>query len=174
MEIWKLEKVEILETNTSIPFEKNVEKKTDLLEKGNLKKLTKLSARDVGIVDITGIEHRINLYSLDLGVNVISDISGLRKLTNLTELDIAANNISDLSALVNLSKLDYLAADNNNISNVSAIQNLTKLKRLFLTNNVISDISPIAENKGVSGIVKLKDNPLKHCCIIYSYSCVRI
>ena len=106
----------------------------------DLKSLTMLKIQEIGISDLTGLEHCINLQYLELWYNNISDLSPLAGLTNLDYLFLTSNNISDLSPLAGLTNLDYL----------------------FLTSNNISDLSPLAGNIGLleGDNVDLRDNPL--------------
>ena len=62
--------------------------------------LTRLSATNANITDLTGLEAATNLTHLDLDNNSISDISALENLTKLTSLSLSGNSISDISPLV--------------------------------------------------------------------------
>jgi Leucine-rich repeat (LRR) protein len=118
-------------------------KPTGRIYKSDLEELTSLSAAYRGITDLTGLEHCINLVSLDLHDNRISDISPLAGLTNLEWLDLSYNRIGDISPLAGLTKLKWLYLYNNLISDISPLVNLTSLIYLFLHTNQISDISPL-------------------------------
>ena len=65
-------------------------------------KLTELNASHRKIMDLTGIEHAINLRHLDLAGNRIKEVSPLSALTNLRMLNLTNNAISDVSALAGL------------------------------------------------------------------------
>ncbi len=116
--------------------------------------LTKLSAREGGITDLSGIEYCTNLTWLELSRNQIRDVSPLASLTNLTMLQL--NNISsysiqidDISPLSSLTNLTYLSLRSNEISDISPLASLTNLQWVSLYNNQISDISPLVENSGL-------------------------
>ena len=150
----------------------------------DLERVTKLDARERDISDFTGLEHCVNLWWLDLGINDTSDISPLSSLTlleelylggnsisdisplaglaTLNELYLGDNNISDLSALFGLNNLKWLSLTNNNISDISVLAGLINLEGIHLTNNNISDISPLVWNSGFSNgdAVWLWYNPL--------------
>ena len=118
------------------------------------------------IKDISGLEHFINLTSLDLSFHAISDISPLAKLTKLNSLSLGGNPITDItplsglanltslaifncqaddySPLANLVNLDNIMLDYSTISDISVLSGLTKLQRVSLTNTQVSDISPLA------------------------------
>jgi hypothetical protein len=118
-------------------------KPTGRIYKSDLEGLTSLSAAYRGITDLTGLEHCINLVTLDLHDNRISDISPLAGLTNLEWLDLSCNRIGDISPLAGLTKLKWLYLYTNQISNISPVANLTSLTYLFIHTNQISDISPL-------------------------------
>ena len=150
----------------------------------DLEHITKLDARERDISDFTGLEHCVNLWWLDLGINDTSDISPLSSLTlleelylggnsisdisplaglaTLNELYLGDNNISDLSVLFGLNNLEWLSLTNNNISDISVLAGLINLEGIHLTNNNISDISPLVWNSGFSNgdAVWLWYNPL--------------
>ena len=127
---------------------------------------------DTIISDLTGLEHAINLFRLQLRDNSISDISPLSELTNLTELnldlnsitdisplagldlfrlDLEFNNIEDISPLSGFPHLSVLDLDANNIEDISPLSNLTNLTELDLEFNNIEDISPL------SGLTNLRE-----------------
>ena len=59
-----------------------------------------LTARGLGISDLTGLEYCSDLIILSLDNNQISDISALAGLTNLVTLELAGNAIIDIGPLV--------------------------------------------------------------------------
>ena len=81
--------------------------------------LTFLDAYDLGISDLTGLEHATNLTELYLWENSISDVSPLAGLTRLTELDLYDNNISDISSLVGLTRLTDLSLEENPLNDAA-------------------------------------------------------
>ncbi len=107
--------------------------------------LSEVVCNEMGINDLSGIEHATNVTLLSMYGNNISDLSMLSSLTNLTSLTLHNNNISSISSLQYLSKLELLHLDNNHISDLSAIANLTSLKYLYLANNNISDVSNLSK-----------------------------
>ena len=112
------------------------------------------------ISDISALSNLTNLNILDLDRNQIIDITKLVNLTNLTQLNLVSNNIVDISPVSNLTKLTRLALYDNKVSNISFLTNSTKLTDLELQSNKISDITPLVENTGISGRIKLGNNPL--------------
>jgi preprotein translocase subunit YajC len=130
--------------NLEAALREAIGKPTGRIYKSDLQKLTSFYAPYRSIIDLTGMEHCINLVSLDLHNNRISDISPLAGLTKLEWLDLSYNRISNISPLAGLTSLKWLYLYNNLISNISPVANLTNLKYLFLQTNQISNISPLA------------------------------
>ena len=124
--------------------------------------LRSLSAGNLGIIDLTGLEHAHLLSNLNLGEaynhnekhppgwdywvnsNSISDISPLAGLTQLTQLQLEENAISDVSPLASLAQLQYVDLSNNAISDVSPLASLAQLTDMDLSYNPISDVSGLS------------------------------
>jgi len=119
-------------------------KPTGRIYKSDLEGLISFSATGRSITDLSGLEHCINLVSLNLHDNKISDISPLAGLTKLEWLDLSYNRISDISPLAGLTNLKWLYLYNNQIGNISPLANLSNLLYLYLHSNQISNISPLA------------------------------
>lgn len=109
----------------------------------DLAKLKKLSIKNSGVSDLTGLEYCINLTSLEIREALVTDITPLSSLTNLTHLSLCNNQISDISPLSNLFKLEWLAVEVSPLEDISPLSDLTNLKILGLAGNQISDISPL-------------------------------
>ena len=129
--------------------------------------LTRLSARNANISDLTGLESATNLTTLYLDAeyvwteeryinsNSVSDLSPLAGLTNLTRLALDNNNITDISPLAGLTSLTRLWIYSNAITDISAVAGLTNLTYLGLGGNNISDISPL---EGLTNLTRLTLN----------------
>ena len=102
-----------------------------------------LSASGVGISDLSGLEHAVNLTRLELQNNTISDVSALGSLQSLERLYLGGNEISDVSALGSLESLWLLDLNHNAISDVSALGSLESLVALWLFDNAITDVSAL-------------------------------
>ena len=142
----------------------------------DMEALTRLTAPDAGVSDLTGLESAANLRELVLWGNTITDISPLSGLTNLERLLISQNNITDISALGGLTNLTELSVGGANIQDisplagltnltdlrlltaniqdedVSLLSGLTNLRSLALSHNRIADISALAELTGLTGL----------------------
>ena len=102
-----------------------------------------LSASGVGISDLSGLEHAVNLTRLELQNNTISDVSALGSLQSLERLYLGGNEISDVSALGSLESLWLLDLSHNAITDVSALGSLESLVALWLFDNAITDVSAL-------------------------------
>jgi len=129
--------------------------------------LTSLSAQNVGIDDLTGIEYAQNLSSLILAFNAIDDLSALSTLTNLTYLGLPYNQIYDLSALSALTSLTTLYLHHNFIDDLSDLSPLTDLSVLFLGYNRITDLSALAPLTKLAKL-KLYSNQLNNVSVLSS------
>ncbi len=110
--------------------------------------LTKLEARDLGIVDLTGLEYATGLTLLDVGPgavtrdpwtnsNDVSDLSPLSGLTALTWLDLAGNSVEDVTPLSGLTRLAVLIVEVNKIQDMRSLSGLTKLRELYMGYNLV-------------------------------------
>ena len=121
----------------------------DPITTSDMAALRSLTARESNISNLTGLEHAINLTSLDLGRNSISDLTSLLGLTSLRSLYLFDNSISDITSLSGLINLTVLYLGSNLISDISTVSGLTNLTSLGLGGNLISDITSL------SGLINL-------------------
>ncbi|MCL0055367.1 protein kinase [Dehalococcoidia bacterium] len=124
----------------------------DPITESDLAGLTELSARDAGIVNISGLQYAVNLKELDLGVNGLEDISALQGLTNLVDLTLQANNVSDISTLESLVRMEMLDIRQNNISDISPLSSMSDLFLLLLSYNQVTDISALSSLDSLSSM----------------------
>ncbi len=76
-----------------------------ILTPADMANLTSLTATNLGITDLTGLDTAVNLTFLDLGFNQIRDLSPLLGLTLLGQLWLENNQITDIGALAGLVNL---------------------------------------------------------------------
>ena len=114
-------------------------------------KLTTLEADNLGVRDLTGLEHAKNLTELDLWGSSITDISSLAGLTQLERLELSGSSITDISPLAGLTQLEGLNLISNNVSDISALSGLTQLETLDLDYTSITNISAL------SGLTQLRN-----------------
>ncbi len=116
--------------------------------------LTRLSAPNRGIKNLTGLEHAVNLKVVGLGgeyingegvvdSNAISDWSPLAGLTQLDELNLGYADVSDISSLSALTQLRDLNLGYTGVSDISPLTALTQLESLDLSGTAVPDISSL-------------------------------
>lgn len=101
------------------------------------KTIKELNCYNLGIEYVDGLEHFINLESLNLNLNKISNISSLGTSTNYLN----HNKINKSNNIKSLQNLFYLYLDSNQIEDINSIAELTNLKFLSLANNKVKNIS---------------------------------
>lgn len=109
-----------------------------------MRKLTTLNAKVLGISDLTGLEHATNLTTLDLSGNRITDVSLLTGLIHLTDLNLSGNGIVEITPLSALKKLTHLNLKGNAIVDISPLMDLPALAVLNLEGNEIRETSDLA------------------------------
>lgn len=78
-----------------------------------------------GVAQLSGIEHAINLWQLELLYGRISDLDPLSGLVSLVSLNLYDNHISDLTPISSLPLLRDLILDKNpHITDYTALANL--------------------------------------------------
>ena len=96
------------------------------------------------IIDLTGLEHAINLTDLFLFGNQIRDLKPIAGLTRLKRLGLGRNQITDVTSLAGLTQLTELSLNDNQIRDITPLAGLTQLRTLRIENNQIRDITPLA------------------------------
>ena len=117
-----------------------------------MRRLTTLSATQIGIVDLTGLEYATNLRSLSVGRNQIRNLKPLANLGNLRRLYIGDNRISNINPLANLTNLRQLGMLRNQVTDISVLAGLVNLKYLRLAGNPITDTSPLENLPNLSDV----------------------
>src|SRR5436190_929947 len=159
----------------------------DLINSVDLRALTRLSANDYGITNLSGLEWASNLRDLFLSGNAISDLSPLQQLPQLTHLNLERNSIGDVSPLAGLTNLSSLVLNGNPIqdcsplaglshlsslsihdaglTNVAFVQNLSRLTELNLFNNRVVDISALGGLTNLS-LLDLRWDPITNHAVV--------
>ena len=143
--------------------------------------LTALNARHAGIVDLSGLEHAVNLTALDLGGNAVRDVRVLAELPRLETLNADAtgldpwelaglaglrslslrdNGLDDLGALASLARLRVLDIGGNRVSDLGPLSGLRRLTALRADGNAIGDVAPLASLDALKTL-DLRGNPVK-------------
>ena len=128
------------------------------ITRGEMATLERVSA--VGVEQLVGIEHTVNLDRLWVPSGTISNLAPLSGLTMLRYLVLPSNNVTDISPLSGLTSLIALTAGWNSISDLSALAGLTSLTRLRLQVNTIADVSPLA-NLSMLAELHIHFNPIR-------------
>ncbi len=104
-----------------------------------------LDLSDYDIVDLKGVEHCMNISSLNLSGNDILNINPLSRLTQLESLFLSGNRIRNINALAGLANLKELDLSFNEIEDVSVLKKLDSLLYVNLLGNQIKDTGTIKE-----------------------------
>jgi len=144
LSLTKSAEVVFLDPNLEATIREALNKPEGPITDKDLAGLTELEAVLRDIMNLTGIEHCVNLQTLNLQENQIIDISPLSMLNNLQTLNLFANQITDISLLSELTNLQLLDLGVNQLTNISPLNRLANLIDLSLGNNRIIDISPLS------------------------------
>lgn len=104
-----------------------------------------LDLSDYDIVDLKGIEHCMNITSLNLSGNDIRSIGQLSRLTQLESLFLSGNRIRTINALAGLVNLKELDISFNEIEDISVLRKLDSLLYVNILGNQIMDPATIKE-----------------------------
>ena len=111
----------------------------------DVKDLSTIKGVNMGIKDLTGLEHCRSLASIDLAHNAIVDLAPIANLKRLQYLDISDNNISEIETLSTIPRLQYIELSTNAVSDISPLAGLTNLNSLYLSHNRIKNIDPVVK-----------------------------
>ena len=118
-----------------------------------ISQLTGLEPTEMGITDLTGLEHATNLSYLDIGGNQIRDIRPLAGLISLTGLSLANNPVEDITPLANLINLTSLNLAGNGVESLEPLAGLVQLQRLDLFYNRVKDLTPLANLTALTDLI---------------------
>ena len=107
--------------------------------------LATLSARDMDVAGLDGLQFATGLEELDLGSNEIVNVEAIASLVALRRLILDFNAIENLSPLESLHELEWVELDFNMIADLSPLRNVTGLRHLWLNGNAIVDLEPLAD-----------------------------
>ena len=111
------------------------------------------------VTDLTGLEHAVNLNSIDVKQSQITSLKALENATQLTFLDLSDNSITDITRLQHLTELTTLNLSGNTITDITSLAGLTKLAVLDLSDNAITDITPLEDLTNLT-VLDLRDNAI--------------
>jgi Leucine-rich repeat (LRR) protein len=113
--------------------------------------LIRLQANDLGLRDLTGLEHAKNLESLVLRDNLIKDLSPIQGLSKLKNLDLSGNRLTSLLSLAPLpgSSLRILNLSRNRLLGLSGVGGFGALVQLDVSSNALIDLEGVSNLKGL-------------------------
>ncbi|WP_406714988.1 HtaA domain-containing protein [Trueperella pyogenes] len=109
-----------------------------------------LNCQGLQIKSLEGLQHAINLDSVNFFRNEITDLSPLSEAKKLTSVKLDSNYLTNLNALKDMKGIETLRASDNLLTDISAVKNMPKLYDLMLDHNRLSDITQLPE-KGKLG-----------------------
>jgi hypothetical protein len=104
-----------------------------------------INLSDYEIADLKGIEHCVNVVSINLSGNSIFRVSPIAALVKLKYLYLAENSIDNIDPLAHCASLVELDLSYNDIEDVSALLALKNLRYVNLIGNPLEDRSVIGE-----------------------------
>lgn len=118
--------------------------------------LKELDATGLNIDSIVGLEHAVELQTLNLGDNSIHDLEPLSGLKNLTALVLYQNDVSDIEPLEPITSLITLELGYNQISDISSLSSLTSLESLGLSGQELTGTDRLADFSPLKPLSALK------------------
>lgn len=109
-----------------------------------LESMQALKCAAYGIKSLSGLEHAVNLTSVNFYRNQLFTLSPLKNATKLVDVHVGGNKLTNLNGLENATQLHSLKANNNQLTDVSVIKRLGYLSSIDLSNNRLSDLSQLA------------------------------
>ena len=128
---------------STLKLDETVQLTTDHLES-----LTKIDydgkRKSDSVKNLEGLQHAVNLTSLELERNLLTDLSPIAGLTKLTNLRMwGCKTIVDITPLANLASLKSLQIHDNLITDLTPLEGLTNLTSLTILTNPADDLTPI-------------------------------
>lgn len=125
----------------------------------DVKNISTVRGKGLGIKDLTGLEHCQAIMSIDLSDNAITSIAPLKGLARLQQIILNNNQIGDLAPIADTVALQYLGIENNQVKSLEPLRKLERLASLYADGNQVSDISPIVKLPKL-GSIYLKNNQI--------------
>ena len=122
------------------------------LTKGDVRRLQSLTAKNVGITDLTGLEIATNLDLLYVDQNNITSLEPLRNLTSMRQITASRNPITDISALETLPNINWLELNWTDITSLEPLRGNTKLSWLQVAYTGIDSIEPLSESTNIGSL----------------------
>jgi len=101
-----------------------------------------IEGRELGIKDLTGLEHCRKVALINLTGNQIVNLAPLAGLPRLQSLDLSKNRIKSITPLATNTALQYLDLSFNQLKKLQPVAGLTNLATLLVSHNSLTDASP--------------------------------
>ncbi len=124
----------------------------------DLTNLACLSANNLEITNLSGLELATNLTGLYLNGNNIQDLTPLRSLLHLSSLELDQNQVPDLGPLAGLTNLGCLSIGGNPATNYWILSNLTQVVQLYVRGGNFRDLTPLRKLSALESLVLWQNN----------------
>lgn len=131
----------------------------DPITADDVKNISTVRGKGVGIKDLTGLEHCTAIMSIDLSDNEITSLAPLKGLGRLQQIILNNNKITDLAPIADTIALQYIGIENNQVKSLEPLRKLERLASLYADNNQVTDLSPILKLPKL-GSIYLKNNQI--------------
>ncbi|MCB1062245.1 MAG: leucine-rich repeat domain-containing protein [Verrucomicrobiae bacterium] len=125
----------------------------------DVKNISTVRGKGLGIKDLTGLEHCTALMSIDLSDNAITSIAQLKGLNRLQQIILNHNQIADLTPIADIIAIQYLGIEGNKVKSLEPLRKLERLSSLYADDNQVADLSPIVKLPKL-GSIHLKNNKI--------------
>lgn len=130
------------------------------LTKEDVKNISQVHGKDLGIKSLAGLEHCVAVQEIDLENNEIEDVSQLAGLKLLQSINLAGNKIQSIEPLKDLERVQYLELSQNQVSNIESLAKMKNMRSLYLSENKIEKIDVLKQLPKVWTLY-LAGNPVK-------------
>jgi len=125
----------------------------------DVKNISTVRGKGMGIKDLTGLEHCLAIMSIDLSESAITSIAPLKGLSRLQQIILNNNQIEDLAPIADTVALQYIGIENNQVKSLEPLRKLERLASLYADGNQVTDIAPILKLPKL-GSIYLKNNQI--------------
>ena len=107
--------------------------------------ISRVMGRNANICDLSGLEHCIELRSLDLTGNHVTDLQPLSNLKRLQSVTLSSNELTDLTPLITVTTIQHLEVADNQLTDLSPLKTLVNLRSLYASGNQLTSLDPVVE-----------------------------
>ena len=124
----------------------------------DIKSLSILEGKRMGISGLSGLEKARSLASIDIPGNEVKDLGPIKDLERVQFLDVSNNQIEDITPLASMKALQYVELSGNKVKDVTPLKGLTNMAALYLSTNEIEDISALTHFPKISSLYLQNNN----------------